>query len=511
MARRFRIAIGGFQHETNTFAPSKATFEDFLRPGAWPGLTRGKALVEAVAGMNIPIAGFAAEAGALGFALLPLSWAQATPSAVVSEDAFERIADRILDDLRGAVAAGGLDGVYLDLHGAMVSEHLEDGEGELLSRVRRAVGEALPVVASLDLHANVTPEMVARADALIAYRTYPHVDMAETGARAARHLDALLRGAPPRCKAFRQLPFLIQLTAGCTLHDPAKGLYERLAALEGPEVASLSFACGFAAADVWHCGPSVLAYGASRAAAKRAADALFEYACAREGEFVTRTWQPAEAVSHAMASAAANGGPVVLVDTQDNPGAGAEADTVGLLEELMRQGAEDAALAILCDPEAASAAHAAGAGADIELALGAKSGQPGHRPLSASFRVECLGDGRITASGSFYRGARMQLGPMALLRLGGVRIVVASRKLQAADQAIFRHLGVEPAAQKILALKSSVHFRADFQAIAREILVVVAPGPNPVDHLELAYRRLRPGVRLMPLGPAFDPKRTTQA
>ena len=512
MSSRFRLAVGGFQHETNTFAPSKATYEDFVRPGAWPGLTRGGALFDAVAGMNIPIAGFVAAAGELGHELLPLSWAQATPSAEVTEEAFERIAGQLLEDLRALGDAGPLDGLYLDLHGAMVTEHLEDGEGELLRRVRRVVGDALPVVASLDLHANVTPEMVEHADALIAYRTYPHVDMAETGARAAGHLDALLRGAAGRGKAFRQLPFLIELTAGCTLHDPAKGLYERLAALEGGEVASLSFACGFGPADIWHCGPSVVAYGSSREAAERAADALFAHACACEGEFVTRIWQPAEAVGHALATATATAGrgPVVLVDTQDNPGAGADGDGVALLEELVCQGAEDAALAILYDPEAAAAAHAAGEGTEITLALGAKSRFPGQRPLHAGYRVERLGDGRCDGTGPFYKGARMQLGPMALLRLGGVRIVVASRKLQAADQAVFRHLGVEPAAQKILALKSSVHFRADFQPIARDILVVAAPGPNPVDHLELAYRRLRPGLRLMPLGPAFDPSRTTR-
>jgi microcystin degradation protein MlrC len=124
----------------------------------------------------------------------------------------------------------------------------------------------------------------------------------------------------------------------------------------------------------------------------------------------------------------------------------------------------------------------------------------GHRPLEATFRVECLGDGRMTGTGPFYKGARMELGPMALLRLGGVRIVVASRKLQAADQSCFRHLGVEPAEQKILALKSSVHFRADFQPIAEDILVVAAPGPNPLDHNELTYKNLRPGVRVMPRG-----------
>jgi len=197
---------------------------------------------------------------------------------------------------------------------------------------------------------------------------------------------------------------------------------------------------------------------------------------------------------------------MVLADSQDNPGGGGNSDTVGLLEELVQQGARDAALAILCDADAARAAHEAGEGARINIALGAKSGLPGHHPLEATFRVERLGDGRFTGTGPFYHGVHAELGPMALLRLGGVEIVVASRKLQAADQAIFRHLGVEPAARKILALKSSVHFRADFAPIAEEILVVKAPGPNALDYADLAYRNLHPGVRLMPMGPAYEGK-----
>ena len=505
MAASFTMAFGGFQHETNTFAPSKANFEDFARAGAWPGLTRGEALFEAVAGVNIPIAGFVDQARALGHRLAPLSWCQATPSAEVTEAAFERIAGKLLDDLQTLVSVGGLDAVYLDLHGAMVTEHLEDGEGELLRRVRAVIGADLPVVASLDLHANVTPEMVAMADALIAFRTYPHVDMAETGARAARHLDALLTGRAGRHKAYRQLPFLMQLTAGCTLHDPAKGLYEYLAELEGGAVSSLSFACGFPPADIWHCGASVLAYGESQAAADAAADALADYACAREGAFVTETWTPAEAVARALSQVRGASRPVILVDSEDNPGGGANSDSVTLLAELVRQGAQGVAVGLIYDPEAAAAAHRAGEGAELAIALGAKSGWPGHAPLTAKYRVERLGDGDFTGSGPFYKGARMRLGPMALLRLDGVAIVVVSRKQQAADQEMFRHLGVEPAEQKILALKSSAHFRAHFQPIAEDIMVVAAGGPNAVDNLALPYRRLRPGLRLMPLGPAFEP------
>jgi microcystin degradation protein MlrC len=490
-----RIAFGGFQHETNTFAPSPATFADFERAGGWPGLTRGEALFAAVAGVNIPIAGFIEEARQLGHELLPLSWAQATPSAQVTDDAFERITGQILEDLAGIK---DLDGLYLDLHGAMVTESHDDGEGEILRRVRDLLGPDLPVVASLDLHTNVTPGMVELADGLVIFRTYPHVDMAATGARAARHLDALLSGTAGQAKAFRQLPFLIPVTSGCTLHDPAKAVYDRLPELEAGPLTTLSFACGFPPADIWHCGASAVAYGRDQPAVQAAVDELVDLACAREAEFGANIWPASEGVGRAIEIARRSTRPVILADTQDNPGGGANSDTVGLLEELLTQGAEDVALAILYDPEAALKAHEAGEGARVALALGAKSGLPGHRPLEATFRVERLGDGNFIGTGPFYGGARMRLGPMALLVLDGVKIVVGSHKLQAADQAIFRHLGVEPARQKFLALKSSVHFRADFQPIAEDILVVASPGPNPVDYDAIIYERLRPGLRRMP-------------
>ncbi len=499
-----RIAFGGIQHETNTFAPSPATYADFVQADGWPALCQGAEIFEAVAGINLPIAGFIEAARAQGFELLPLAWSSATPSARVTEDAFERLVGDMMARLEALGALGPVEGVYLDLHGAMVTEHLEDGEGEVLRRVRAEVGPDIPIVASLDLHANITPEMVDLADRLVAYRSYPHIDFADTGARAAAELDRLLGGrggGAGRHKAFRQFPFLIPVLGGCTLHEPAQGLYARLPELEGrPGVDHVTLAMGFGSADIHHCGPSVCAYGTNQAAAEAAADALATEILAREAEFLLPVWSPADGVARAIALAKDSSRPVVLADSQDNPGGGGNGDTVGLLAELVRQRAEDAALAILYDPQAATAAHAAGAGAELSLGLGAKSGLAGHRPLEASYRVERLGDGRMTGTGPFYQGARMELGAMALLRLGGVRVVVASRKLQAADQSCFRHLGVEPAAQKILALKSSVHFRADFAPIAEDILVVAAPGPNPLDHSELTYKNLRPGVRVMPRG-----------
>ncbi|HEX4572005.1 MAG TPA: M81 family metallopeptidase [Dongiaceae bacterium] len=494
-----RIAVAGFQHETNTFAPLPASYRDFEQADGWPALQRGKDMFEALAGINLPAAGFIAAARRRGHDILPLLWCSATPSGPVTEDAFERIAGEILEHLS---AARPVDALYLDLHGAMVAAHLPDGEGELLTRLRRLAGPDLPILASLDFHANVSPAMVEQAAALIAYRTYPHIDMAVTGERAAALLDRILRSGP-LAKAMRRPSFLIPLTWQCTMVDPAASLFRELASCERGEVASLSFAPGFPPADVPACGPSVLAYAESQRAADQAADHLAAAVAEAEPDFAGRIYAPDAAVREAMRIAATARRPVVLADTQDNPGAGGNSDTVGLIEALLRQKAEGAVAGLLYDPATAAAAHAAGEGAEIELAIGEMSRLPGHRPLAGRFRVEKLGDGRFEATGPFYAGNHMRLGPMARLAIDGLSILVSSRKQQAADQAMFRHLGIEPAAMRILALKSSVHFRADFQPIAEAVLVVAADGPNPVDHRKLAYRHLRPGLRLMPMGPAF--------
>src|SRR5499426_2098234 len=233
-----RIAIGGFQHETNTFAPRKASFDEFARGGAWPPLLKGGDIIDGTLGINLPVAGFVEAMRNTVHQLVPTAWAAASPSAHVTEDAYERIAGRIVDSLR---TAWKLDAVYLDLHGAMVAEHVTDGEGELLSRVRAVVGPDIPVVASLDLHANLTQRMLEHADVLIAYRTYPHVDMAETGARVARWLERRLAGAPRPRASPRRVPFLIPLQAQCTMLEPTKSLYEELTRLERGAVTSLSF------------------------------------------------------------------------------------------------------------------------------------------------------------------------------------------------------------------------------------------------------------------------------
>src|ERR1700694_4050426 len=396
-----RIAVGGFLHETNTFAPNKATYDDFVHGGGWPTMADGADVLKTMRNINVGLAGFIKQADTQGWEMVPTISCGASPSAHVTRDAFERIVKEMID---GIAAAGSLDAVYLDLHGAMVTEHLDDGEGEILARVRKVLGNDSPLVVSLGLHANVTPEMVEQADALIAYRTYPHVDMADTGRAAARHLALLLSTGQKFAKAFRQLPFLIPISWQCTNDQPTKGIYEKLAALQSDAVPTLSFAPGFPAADFPDCGATVFAYGRTQADADAAADRIAALVESHENDFDGRIYSPDEGVRHAMELTKRASKPIVIADTQDNPGAGGDSDTTGMLRALVRNGATRAAIGVIVDPESAKAAHTAGQGATIRLALGGKSGIPGDAPFEATFVVEQVSYALVLLPGAYFAG-----------------------------------------------------------------------------------------------------------
>jgi microcystin degradation protein MlrC len=347
--------------------------------------------------------------------------------------------------------------------------------------------------------------MVQHADALIAYRTYPHLDMADTGRACAAHLALLLQTKQRFAKAFRQLPFLIPISWQCTNDQPTKSIFEKLAALQSEAVPTLSFAPGFPAADFEHCGASVFAYGRTQADADAAADAVVEIIESHEDDFDGKIYSPDEGVQLAMKLAETASKPIVIADTQDNPGAGGDSDTTGMLRALVRNDARGAALGVIYDPQSAKAAHDAGEGATVRLALGGKSGIRGDAPYEETFVVEKLSDGKFLAPGPYYGGRRMAMGPSAALRIGDIRVVVASHKAQLADQAMYRFVGIEPTEQKILVNKSSVHFRADFEPIAANLLICAAPGAMPADTASLPWTRLREGIRIKPNGPAFQP------
>lgn len=495
-----RVALAFFFHETNTFAPAKADFDAFRVAGAFGGIRRGAALIRNT-GVNLPYAGFTKEARSYGWEVVPLTGAGAVPSAQVTREAYETIAGMIVDDLKAALP---VDAVYLDLHGAMVAEHLDDGEGELLTRVRAVVGPAMPIVISLDFHANVSPEMVALSDAMFIYRTYPHVDLAATGKRVAVHLKKMTEGLPRQAKAMREIDFLIPAAGQATASEPLKSIYARAATLEGAtignaKISTIAMAPCFPLADVPMCRPTVTVYADNQGAADAVADELATLFAASESRFAQELWEPRAAVREAMRLARAPGlGPVVLADTQDNPGGGGNGDTVGVLRALLDEGAEGAVVAHIWDPDVAREAHRAGVGAVLNVGLGAKTGWAGEMPVDGPWTVEQLNDGDTHGTGPMARGWHFKMGPSALLSQGGVRVAVISGKGQCLDQEQLRIFGIEPATVPILIVKSTVHYRADFEPIARAVMVVKSPGPVFADHRDLTYRKLKPGVRVMP-------------
>ena len=492
-----RIAIAGFQHETNTFAATKTGFDDFVMEDSWPGLLTGGKVVSGMQGLNIPIAGFiAAAAETPDVDLVPLFWCAAEPAGEVSDAAFDRVFAMLLD---GLTHSGPVDGIYIDLHGAMVTDSHEDGEGEFLRRLRLVVGDDIPIVASLDLHANLTEGMVRHASALAIFRTYPHLDMAATGARCLPVLQRLIAGETLR-KAYRQMPFLIPMPAQYTGAEPAKGLYADLDAQDGWAEVAL----GFPSADIHDAGPAIAAYASSQFRADALADALFDRLLRAEPHFDTHLLSAAEAVAIGVANTM--GKPVIIADVQDNPGAGASSDSTALLAALHDADAQGALLGLMHDPEIAALAHERGEGAVITGALGGKSGLPYLSPFHGQFRVERLSDGHCAYTGEMYGGGIATLGPSAVLRVlgaGDIRVVVTSIRNQALDVAHFTHFGLDPGTARIVCVKSTVHFRADFEPIAAKVLNVAAAGANPCVLPDVPSRRLRPGVRLGPCGPPF--------
>ena len=494
-----RIAMGGFMHETNTFVAAPTTWDDFARAGPWPGATEGPALLSIFRGLNLGIAHAVEKAERAGHDIVPLAWAGAVPGGRVTDDAFERMSAMLLDRLAGAEP----DAVYLELHGAMVTESHDDGEGALLERVRAAVGD-VPILVSLDLHANVSPRMVELADFISSYRTYPHVDWGPTGGRAIDWLDRVMAyGRSVRTfrspRALRQAPFLIPVTTGCTLLDPAKRLYDMLPDLEGEGV-HLSLNMGFPPADIPDVGPSVTAYGGSQAEVEAAADRLMEALIRSEPEFAAHRPLPVdEAVREAKRMSRTASRPVVLADTQDNPGAGAPSNTTGLIAELLRQGVNRAVVGLFHDPEAAAEAHRAGLGGTVAR-LGHTPGaeSPGSVPLPGPWRVAALSDGRFRGTSPMLRAALTDMGPTALLAQDGVEVVVNTIRQQPIHRESFTHLGVDFGSYAVIGVKSSAHFRAGFQEIAERVIVALAPGVNLEDPTKFPYTKIRPGLRLSP-------------
>ena len=485
-----RIALAGFQHETNTFAPAATTLADFMRADSWPRLLRGDDIISETLGMNLPIAGAIAQAGPAH--LVPLLWCAAEPSGKVTTEAFDAISDDILVGLEDA---DDIDGLYLDLHGAMVTEGDFDGEAALLRRIRERVGSELPIAVSLDLHANLSAELVDIVDIITVYRSYPHLDMAETGARAMKKLQQRIYGTRPAA-CFIQAPFLVPLSSQDTNAQPFADVYDRVASLPQSDEEHLELALGFTAADIPECGPAILAYAPHQERADYLAETLLSELIAAERHIDTALWSPRAAVDHAMMLKAQ--APVVLADVQDNPGAGGTSDTTGLLQALIMAEAPCSIIGVICDSEFATTAHKVGQGAEIDLDLGGKRGGPGAVPVSGPWRILSISAEPVAYTGEMYGGGMAELGQSARVQhiKSGVQVIVASTRSQCLDRAFFTHFGVDLADMAIIAVKSTLHFRADFEPIAAAVLNVASPGLFACE-LDLSdYINLRPGMRV---------------
>ena len=496
------VFVAGFHHETNTFAPSVADWAAFECGAGYPSYARGAPMLQKMRGTSTSLGGFAQAAAELGWSLQPSVWAGAMPSNRVTAQAFARICDEIVADLQ----VGGFDAVYLDLHGAAVAEGADDAEGELLARIRALVGPDMPILASLDLHANVTERMLALSDAMTAFRTYPHVDMRATGARAAQML-ARRAGGPVQHRHAERVPFLLPLNAQCTLMQPAASVITLIDRLEAEHDVELNFSMGFSVADFEECGPVLFGYGSNAHHVREAVQRLHSEVVSRRAEWSVDLLSPAAAVERAIELAAGATAPVVIADTQDNPGAGGDSNTTGLLRALIEAKAGErlagrVALGLLFDPASAQAACSAGVGATLSLTLGRAvptwSGALTDPAVRAPAKVLAVSDGVVPLFGPMTAGATAQLGACACVEVEGIRVLLSSAKAQMLDLDLFRFLGVEPAQMKLLVNKSSVHFRAAFAPIASHILVAKALGPMAADPGDLPWTKLPAGMASRP-------------
>jgi microcystin degradation protein MlrC len=489
-----RIAIGGISHETNTFSTIPTDLSLFDRRG----VHGGDALIPAFAGTKTIIGGFLDGARSQGFEVVPTMLAEAAPSGTVTAEAFDRLMGLLLEGLRGA---GQIDGVLLELHGAMVAENARDGDAEILRQVRAVVG-SLPIVAVLDLHANISQGMVALADALVGYDTYPHIDMYERGLEAADLITRMVRGGLRTARALRKPPLMPPLPKQCTTYDtPMRALIELAHQREQePGMVSVTVAAGFPYADVPEAGLAVLAIAdRDQARADAVADEIANLAWERRQEFVIRCTPVDEALEIAASARDAAGGPVVLADTADNPGAGAPCDGTILLAGLLERGVQNAALGAIWDPQAVEICRVAGVGANVELLLGGKTDDMHGVPLTVAGKVRLLSDGRFVNLGPMNTGAETRMGPTAVLAIEGVDVVITSNRVQALDAGLFMSQGIEPRRKRVLVLKSSVHYRGAFEPLASRIVEVDTPGLSNSDLSRYPYQHVRRPI--FPLDP----------
>lgn len=481
------IVIAQMSHETNTFSPVITDLARFAGGHAEP--LAGRRAQEVFRGTASCLGGYLEVAEqAHAEVSIPVA-AGAPPSGPVEDDAFEYIAGRIVD-----AAAAGCDAMFLDLHGAMVTRTHEDGEGELLRRIR-AVAPELPIAVALDMHANLYPDMVELATVLYGYHTYPHVDMDGTARHVGRLLLETLAGIRRPTTVWGNAPMLPHVMRQGTDDFPNDRLQARAREMESEGALAVSVFTGFPHADIGNAGLSVVVTtDADPALAERHRDELLDLAWAEREAFVYRPEPLEVSVGRAKALADA-GGPVLLLDHYDNTASGGTMDTTEVLAEILRQGLEDVAVFGIFDPVTVQTMVAAGVGNEVTVALGGKLAMPAlprqSRPLEVTGRVRLISEGRYKATVPMSRGLTLNMGTTAVLSVGSVDIVVVSRHIEPFDPGCFRSVGIEPTARRFLMLKSRIHYRTGFKPLVRTVVECAGLGVCTSDYSELTFEHVR--------------------
>jgi microcystin degradation protein MlrC len=483
-----RLIAGGIMHETHTFSAEPTTLDTL------EVLVRGEELL-AYRGRNHSLGGVIDACAEQGIELAPTLFADGTSTGTPDRTTLEALLGELCQRITAALPA---DGIVLTLHGAMVAEGFPDAEAEIVRRVRAIAGPDLPIAVTLDLHANIGQAMVDAVDIITTYDTYPHTDAAARAREAVELLARVIRGELRPVMALAKPPLLPVPQAMATAAGPFKALFARAHAMErSGEAITVTVAGGFPYADVPEAGVSLLVTTDDDPdAARRLADKLAALAWSLRHQMIVQNTPPAEAVAEAIAY---RDGPVMLVDVGDNIGGGTPGDGTVLLAELLAQEAQEACL-VIADPEAAEAAFAAGVGADVQLAVGGKTDGWHGEPVPVTGRVRLLCDGQWVHEGPENAGLPVDMGRTAVLRCGGVNLVVTSHKSMPGDQQQLKSIGIDPLRQKIIVVKAAVRWRGGFGSIAKHAVYADTPGLGSIDLRRFPFKHIR-----RPIFP-FDPE-----
>lgn len=488
-----RIALGGVSHETSTFATTPTTLRNFEQD---KGLFRGDEIVARFQNANICAGGFLQQAPELDFEPVPLLWTFAFPSGLIVREDYETLKREFCERLRAEDARQRVDGVLLDLHGAMVIDGIEDGDGDFIAAVREVVGAQRPVVVTQDLHGNHTRRRVAAADAIVGFDTYPHVDMAERGREAAELIVRQIRGEIRPVMALRQIPLFWSAACQVTAHAPMNEALAMVHELERRTgILSITLATGFPWADVPEMGPSVIVVAdRDKALAEQIAGELSDWIWQRRANWFRQPPTVREALEEGRRQGRY---PIFLADQADNTGGGASGDSTEVLRTFVELDLQDALVLYIVDPEVADQAHAAGVGGRIAVQVGGKSSAIQGPPVPMDCEVVAVTNGQFAYDGPMYGGLTGNMGRSAWLRQGGVSVVVVHAREQPLDPAFARTLGIDCARMKYISVKSAVHFRSGFERLAGAIYNINAAAVHTHDFGQLPYRRC--STRFYPL------------